>query len=89
MLAALLLAQAGTAVEAERDFNRLAQTEGQWTAFRRYATGDAVMFVPKPGNAQAFLKARKDPPIAVQWWPAESYVSCDGSVAVMYAAPSS
>ena len=46
MLAALLLAQAGTAVEAERDFNRLAQTEGQWTAFRRYATGDAVMFVP-------------------------------------------
>lgn len=82
ILAALLLAQAGTAVEAERDFNRTAQTEGQWTAFRRYAADDAVMFVPKPVNAQAFLKDRRDPPIAVQWWPAESYVSCDGSVAV-------
>lgn len=82
ILAALLLAQAGTAVDAERDFNRAAQTEGQWTAFRRYAADDAVMFVPGPGNAQAFLKDRKDPPIAVQWWPAESYVACDGSVAV-------
>lgn len=82
ILAALLLAQAGTAVEAERDFNRVAQTEGQWTAFRRYAADDAVMFVPRPANAQAFLKDRKDPPASVQWWPAESYVSCDGAVAV-------
>ncbi|WP_423606713.1 hypothetical protein [Sphingomonas sp. MS122] len=82
ILAALLLMQAGTAVAAERDFNRAAQTEGQWTAFRRYATDDAVMFVPRPRNAQAFLKDRKDPPIAVQWWPAESYVSCDGNMAV-------
>lgn len=82
ILAALLLAQAGTAVEAEREFNRTAQTEGQWTAFRRYATDDAVMFVPRPANAQAFLKDRKDPPVSVQWWPAESYVSCDGTAAV-------
>lgn len=82
ILAALLLAQAGTAVDAERDFNRTAQTEGQWTAFRRYADKDAVMFVPKPVNAQAFLKDRKDPPASVQWWPAESYVACDGSAAV-------
>ncbi|WP_447728053.1 hypothetical protein [Sphingomonas koreensis] len=82
ILAALLLAQAGTAVDAERDFNRTAQTQGQWTAFRRYAADDAVMFVPGPTNAQTFLKDRKDPPVAVQWWPAESYVSCDGTVAV-------
>lgn len=82
ILAALLLMQGPGAVDAERDFNRAAQTEGQWTAFRRYAADDAVMFVPRPGNAQAFLKDRKDPPIAVQWWPAESYVACDGSVAV-------
>lgn len=82
ILAALLLAQAGTAIEAERDFNRIAQTQGQWTAFRRYATEDAVMFVPRPVNAQVFLKDRKDPPVAVQWWPAESYISCDGTVAV-------
>lgn len=82
ILAALLLAQAGTAVDAERDFNRVAQTQGQWTAFRRYAADDAVMFAPGPVNAQSFLKARKDPPVAVQWWPAESYISCDGTVAV-------
>jgi hypothetical protein len=82
ILAALLLTQAGTAIEAERDFNRTAQTQGQWTAFRRYAADNAVMFVPRPENAQKFLKDRKDPPIAVQWWPAESYVSCDGTVAV-------
>lgn len=82
ILAALLLAQAGTAVEAEREFNRTAQTQGQWTAFRRYAADDAVMFVPQPQNAQAFLKDRKDPPVSVQWWPAESYVSCDGTAAV-------
>ena len=82
ILAALLLAQAGTAVDAEREFNRTAQTQGQWTAFRRYATDDAVMFTPKPVNAQTFLKDRKDPPVSVQWWPAESYVACDGSAAV-------
>lgn len=82
ILAALLLAQAGTAVDAEREFNRVAQTQGQWTAFRRYASDDAVMFAPKPVNAQAFLKDRKDPPLAVQWWPAESYVACDGTAAV-------
>ncbi len=82
ILAALLLIQAETAIEAEREFNRTAQTEGQWTAFRRYATDDAVMFVPRPENAQKFLQDRKDPPVAVQWWPAESYVSCDGTAAV-------
>lgn len=82
ILAALLLMQAETAVEAERNFNRIAQTEGQWTAFRRYAADDAVMFVPRPANAQAFLKDRTDPPVSVQWWPAESHISCDGTVAV-------
>ncbi len=41
-----------------------------------------MMFVPQPVKAQDWLKDRKDPPIAVQWWPAESYVSCDGTAAV-------
>jgi len=40
------------------------------------------MFVPQPTNAQAFLKDRKDPPVAVFWWPRRSYASCDGTVAV-------
>ena len=55
---------------------------GQWTAFRKYADADAVMFTPQAVWAQEFLKGRKDPPAAVYWWPAESYVSCDGRTAV-------
>ena len=81
-LALLLMMQGQSAVEAERAFNRMAQTQGQWAAFRAHATDDAVMFLPQPSNAQAFLKDRKDPVIAVQWWPAESYVACDGTTAV-------
>lgn len=89
MIAALLLAaQAATApapqtaIDAERVFAADAQKLGQWTAFRRYAADDAVMFVPQPTNAQTWLKDRKDPPISVFWWPGRSYVSCDGSYAV-------
>jgi hypothetical protein len=77
----LLLADPETAVDAERAFNRAAQTEGQWTAFRKFATDDAVIFTPQPAKVQEALP-KKDPPIAVQWWPAESHVSCDGTVAV-------
>ncbi|MCR5869895.1 MULTISPECIES: hypothetical protein [unclassified Sphingomonas] len=81
-LALILAMQGQSAVDAERAFNHMAQTEGQWAAFRAYATDDAVMFLPQPSNAQAFLKDRKEPAIAVQWWPAESYVACDGTTAV-------
>lgn len=70
-----------TAVDAERAFNRAAQTEGQWTAFRKFSTDDAVIFTPQPAKAHEVLP-RKDPRLTIQWWPAESYVSCDGSVAV-------
>ena len=85
MLAALLLAAAApavTAADAERAFAAAAQSDGQWTAFRRYATDDAVMFAPQVVKVQEFLKDRKDPPKAIDWWPTESYVSCDGSFAV-------
>lgn len=81
-LALLLSMQGQSAVDAERAFNRMAQTEGQWAAFRAFATDDAVMFLPQPSNAQAFLKDRKEPVIAVQWWLAQSYVACDGTTAV-------
>jgi hypothetical protein len=70
-----------TAIDAERAFNRSAQIDGQWTAFRKFSTPDALMFTPQPVKAHEFLP-QKDPPITVQWWPAESYVSCDGTVAV-------
>jgi hypothetical protein len=85
MILALLLAAAEpaqNAIEAERAFVADAQKMGQWTAFRKYAAEDAVMFVPQQVNAQAFLKERKDPPVAIFWWPGKSFVSCDGSYAV-------
>jgi len=83
ILLALLAAQAGpSAVEAERAFAADAARLGQWTAFRKWAADDAVMFAPQPVNAQAFLKDRKDPPKSVDWWPTASFVSCDGSLAV-------
>jgi hypothetical protein len=83
ILAALLAAAAPSgAVEAERAFAAAAQTDGQWTAFRTYAAEDGVMFVPEQVNAQAWLKDRPDPPQSVMWWPAEAWISCDGTTAV-------
>lgn len=83
MLLPLMLLAAGpeTAVEAERAFNRAAQTGGQWAAFRDFSTPDAIWFTPQPAKVHDTLPD-KEPAIPVQWWPAESYVSCDGSMAV-------
>jgi hypothetical protein len=69
-------------VDAERAFARDAQRLGQWTAFRKYADPDAVMFTPQAVWAHEFLRGRKDPAQSVRWWPAQSYVSCDGRTAV-------
>jgi hypothetical protein len=83
MISALLLAAAvPTAVDAERAFARDAQRIGQWTAFRKYADDTAVMFTPQAVWAHTFLKDRKDPSKSVEWWPARSFVSCDGRTAV-------
>jgi hypothetical protein len=83
ILLALALQAVGpqTAVDAENAFRRAAQVDGQWTAFRKFATEDALIFNAQPEKAQQTLPI-KNPPIAVQWWPAESYVSCDGKAAV-------
>ena len=84
MIAALLLsaATAPTAVDAERAFASDAKKVGQWTAFRKWADHDAVMFTPKAVWARTFLKPLKDPPNAISWRPAHSYISCDGRTAV-------
>jgi hypothetical protein len=84
MIAALLLAAATpmSAIDAERAFAADAQKLGQWTAFRKWAAEDAVMFAPQPSNAHEFLGERKDPPVSVFWWPGRSYVSCDGATAI-------
>jgi hypothetical protein len=78
---ALAAAQA-TAVDAERAFAAMAQTHGQWTAFRKYALPQGHMFVPERVAAQQWLQGRADPPVSVMWWPAQAFRSCDGSVAV-------
>jgi hypothetical protein len=82
MLEILIAAAVVTAVDAERAFFVDAQAQGQWTAFRKWAAPEALLFTPQPVNAHEFLKDRKDPPVSVVWWPAESYVSCDGRFAV-------
>jgi hypothetical protein len=84
MITALLLAAASmpSAIDAERAFAADAQRIGQWTAFRKYADRDAVMFTPQAVWARDFLKDLKNPPKAVRWWPAHSWVSCDGRTAI-------
>ena len=52
-------------IDAEHAFARDAQRIGQWTAFRKYADHDAVMFTPQAVWARDFLKDRKDPPKAI------------------------
>jgi len=69
-------------IAAELAFARAAQDKGQWTAFAEYASKDAVMFVPQPTNAQAWLKGRANPPQAVRWQPHQVWSSCDGTLAV-------
>jgi hypothetical protein len=85
MLLALAIAAAtpaANALDADRAFAADAQKLGQWTAFKAWSTPDALMFVPQPVKAHAFLNGRKDPPSAVFSWPGASFVSCDGGTAV-------
>lgn len=89
MIAALVLAAAPlaakpstTAVDAEIAFARDAKKIGQWSAFRKWADRDAVMFTPRAVWAKTFLKRLKDPPNAISWHPSQSFVSCDGRTAV-------
>ncbi|MFN3820205.1 hypothetical protein [Blastomonas sp.] len=63
---------------AEIAFARLARDKGQWTAFRQTAADDAVMFVDQPVLAQAWLKGRADPPVAVTWQAQKLFMACDG-----------
>jgi hypothetical protein len=69
-------------IATELAFARAAREKGQWTAFRQYATGDAVMFVPQQVKAQDWLRKQTDPPQAVQWRPHQVWSSCDGSFVV-------
>jgi hypothetical protein len=84
MIAALLLASTpvATAIDADVAFARDAKRIGQWTAFRKWADPDAVMFTPQAVWAKTFLKPLKDPPKPITWQATQSFVSCDGRTAV-------
>lgn len=86
MILALLLASASaaapTAIDAERAFATDAQRIGQWTAFRKYAEATAVTFTPQAAWAQVVYKDLRDPPRALTWSPARSFVSCDRNLAI-------
>jgi hypothetical protein len=82
MLVLLVAASIATAVDAERAFIRDSHTQGQWTAFRKWADSSAVMFTPQAVWAQDYLKGRSDPPKSIDWAPANSWVSCDGRTAI-------
>lgn len=75
-------ANPSTVIAAELAFAQLAQTKGQWTAFRETATADAEMFVPQRVNALSWLKGKADPATAVKWQPHQVWSSCDGSLSV-------
>jgi hypothetical protein len=77
-----LTADPSLVVAAELAFARLAQDKGQWTAFAQTSTDQAVMFVPQPVLAHAWLKGRANPAVAVKWQPYQVWMSCDGSLAV-------
>lgn len=76
------LANPSAVIAAEIAFNRLAQEKGQWTAFRDNAAKDAIMFLPQPTNAQAWLKGKADPAVSVKWQPHKAFMSCDGKTGV-------
>ena len=83
MIAFLLVsAPIVTAVDADIAFARDAKRLGQWTAFRKWADRDAVMFTPQAVWATTFLKRLKDPPRSITWQPTQTYTSCDGRTAV-------
>ncbi|MGX7896452.1 hypothetical protein [Tsuneonella sp. HG222] len=69
-------------IAAELAFARAAREIGQWTAFRQFATSDAVMPAPNPRPVAEVLKGRADPAQVIVWEPDLVWASCDGSHAL-------
>ncbi|WP_150125016.1 hypothetical protein [Tsuneonella mangrovi] len=81
------VANPGAVVAAELAFARAAQEQGQWTAFRKFAAKDAVLFFSTgPVEAKKWLSGKSDPAKAVTWNPLAVWSSCDGSIAVSHIA---
>ncbi|MFC3098152.1 hypothetical protein [Alteraurantiacibacter palmitatis] len=75
----------GIVATADRAFARAAQEVGLWSAYRSFATSDAVLHLPDGVTAAApWLAGRADPAAAPQWSPTAVWSSCDGSLAVSF-----
>lgn len=84
LLAALLAAAAPdphSVLEADRALAAQVRSDGQWTAFRRFAEADAIMFHNGAHPAAALLKGQPDPATPLTWTVEESWTSCDGTTA--------
>ena len=71
-----------TVVEADRALAKAVRTEGQWTAFRRFAAPRAIFFQRGAHDAATILAGQPDPKQAFSWKVNESIISCDGTTAV-------
>lgn len=68
-------------IATELAFARMARDVGTWTAFRTYATDDALFPAPAR-NVQESLKDVPDPAEPVLWGPDAVWSSCDGSYSI-------
>ena len=75
-------ADPGQVIATERAFARMAREKGTWTAFRAYATKDALWPGPALENVHRALKGVPDPAKPVLWGPDAAWSSCDGSFVV-------
>lgn len=72
-------------MQADRDFNTMAQTDGTTAAFRFYAAPDARMFnrtetpVKGPDEIAALITASYGPGDLLTWDPSEAVASDDGT----------
>ena len=76
------VARPDAVIATELSFARAAQEEGQWSAYRRFADNDAVMFVPQAVDARRWLDGRDDPAQSLSWQTHQVWSSCDGTLAV-------
>ncbi len=77
-----LRGEPSTVIATELAFARAAREDGTWTAFRDYATDDALWPGPNWESVQAALKGQADPAQPIVWGPDLVWVSCDGSFAL-------
>jgi hypothetical protein len=75
-------AEPSTVISTELAFARAAREKGQWSAFRAFATKDALWAAPDFESVQAALKGEAGPAQAIVWEPDRVWSSCDGSFAV-------